>query len=118
MGGKAEALRMKKKLEADVSELETALEHANAANAETQKAIKKYHAGIRDAQAKLEAEQSAKPTPPRMLLKRPALFLNNLTVLVVSLNKNSLTPMNNFPNSLAKTKLLLEPRGSSSLRCR
>merc|ERR1719238_1225839 len=32
--GKAEALRMKKKLEADVSELETALEHANAANAE------------------------------------------------------------------------------------
>merc|ERR1711990_1103487 len=37
--GKAEALRMKKKLEADVSELETALEHANAANAETQKAI-------------------------------------------------------------------------------
>merc|ERR1711881_668486 len=32
----------------------------NAANAETQKAIKKYHAGIRDAQAKLEAEQRAK----------------------------------------------------------
>merc|ERR1712141_157732 len=58
--GKAEALRMKKKLEADVSELGTALEHANAANAETQKAIKKYHAGIRDAQAKLEAEQRAK----------------------------------------------------------
>merc|ERR1719262_1591848 len=35
--GKAEALRMKKKLEADVSELDTALEHANAANQETQK---------------------------------------------------------------------------------
>merc|ERR1712156_1205492 len=35
--GKAEALRMKKKLEADVSELETSLEHANAANQETQK---------------------------------------------------------------------------------
>merc|ERR1719262_1025925 len=28
--GKAEALRMKKKLESDVTELETALEHANA----------------------------------------------------------------------------------------
>merc|ERR1712040_31861 len=53
-------LRMKKKLEADVSELETALEHANAANAETQKTIKKYHGSIRDAQAKLEAEQRAK----------------------------------------------------------
>merc|ERR1712196_559959 len=38
--GKAEALRMKKKLESDVVELDTALEHANAANQDTQKAIK------------------------------------------------------------------------------
>merc|ERR1712050_519604 len=52
--------RMKKKLEADVVELDTALEHANAANAETQKAIKKYHAQIRDAQAMLEEEQRNK----------------------------------------------------------
>merc|ERR1719277_725335 len=35
--GKAEAIRMKKKLESDVSELETSLEHANAANVDTQK---------------------------------------------------------------------------------
>merc|ERR1711997_52503 len=34
--------------------METALEHANAANGETQKTIKKYHGSIRDAQAKLE----------------------------------------------------------------
>merc|ERR1712242_647571 len=60
MGGKAEALRMKKKLEADVNELETALEHANAANQDTQKAIKRYHQNIRDAQAKLEDEQRTK----------------------------------------------------------
>merc|ERR1712203_90053 len=40
--GKAEALRMKKKLESDVGELEIALEHSNANNVETQKAIKKY----------------------------------------------------------------------------
>merc|ERR1712020_805374 len=58
--GKAEAIRMKKKLEADVTELETALEHANAANQETQKVIKKYHAQIRDSQAKLEDEQRTK----------------------------------------------------------
>merc|ERR1719195_475183 len=32
--GKAEALRMKKKLESDVTELEMSLEHANAANQE------------------------------------------------------------------------------------
>merc|ERR1739844_693779 len=57
---KAEALRMKKKLETDVLDLDTSLEHANAANAETQKNIKKYHDSIRDAQAKLEEEQRAK----------------------------------------------------------
>merc|ERR1711981_397166 len=38
--GKAEALRMKKKLESDVGYLDTSLEHANAANVETQKSIK------------------------------------------------------------------------------
>merc|ERR1711881_716274 len=58
--GKAEALRMKKKLESDVTELEMSLEHANAANVETQKVIKRYHQQIRDVQAKLEDEQRAK----------------------------------------------------------
>merc|ERR1711994_326306 len=58
--GKAEALRMKKKLEGDVSELDTALEHANAANQETQKTIKKYHQQIRESQQKLEDEQRTK----------------------------------------------------------
>merc|ERR1712020_521560 len=58
--GKAEAIRMKKKLESDVSELETALEHANASNQDTQKAIKKYHQQIRESQTKLEDEQRTK----------------------------------------------------------
>merc|ERR1712165_541507 len=58
--GKAEALRMKKKLEADVTELEMSLEHANAANQETQKSIKRYHQQIREAQATLEEEQRSK----------------------------------------------------------
>merc|ERR1712200_315154 len=44
----------------DVGELEVALEHANAANQETQKSIKKYHQSIRDGQARLEDEQRAK----------------------------------------------------------
>merc|ERR1739844_854291 len=51
--GKAEALRMKKKLE-------SALEHSNANNVETQKAIKKYQVQIRDAATKLADEQRAK----------------------------------------------------------
>merc|ERR1711994_624537 len=58
--GKAEALRMKKKLESDVGELELSLDHANAANIETQKVIKRYHQQIRDMQCKLEDEQRAK----------------------------------------------------------
>merc|ERR1712113_1032589 len=58
--GKAEALRMKKKLEADVTELEMSLEHANAANQETQKSIKRYHQQIREAQNHLEEEQRSK----------------------------------------------------------
>merc|ERR1711992_452578 len=58
--GKAEAMRMKKKLESDVGELEIGLEHSNANNLETQKAIKKYQTQIRDAAAKLADEQRAK----------------------------------------------------------
>merc|ERR1712050_564978 len=58
--GKAEALRMKKKLESDVGELEISLDHANAANIETQKVIKRYHQQIRDLQCKFEDEQREK----------------------------------------------------------
>merc|ERR1711981_964828 len=65
---KAEAARMKKKLEADVSELEMSLEHANANNFETQKAIKKYQQQIRDGQGKLEEEQRTKATARDLLV--------------------------------------------------
>merc|ERR1712027_56030 len=68
MGGKAEALRMKKKLESDVGELETSLEHANAANAETQKVIKRYHQQIRESQTKLEDEVRAKDNTRDVLI--------------------------------------------------
>nr|CAH0110978.1 unnamed protein product [Daphnia galeata] len=55
--GKAEALRMKKKLESDINELEIALDHANKANAEAQKSIKRYQQNIKETQAALEEEQ-------------------------------------------------------------
>merc|ERR1711964_224334 len=58
--GKAEALRMKKKLEADAADLTLALEHAIAGNAETQNTIKKYQLQVRDAQAKVDEESAAK----------------------------------------------------------
>merc|ERR1719186_274658 len=58
--GKAEALRMKKKLEADAADLGLALEHAIAGNSETQNTIKKYQLQVRDAQAKVDDESQAK----------------------------------------------------------
>merc|ERR1712002_665794 len=58
--GKVEALRMKKKLEGDVLDLETGLEHANAANAESQKNIKMIQQRLRDVQVKFEEETRAK----------------------------------------------------------
>ena len=58
--GKIEGLRMKKKLESDVTQLDICLEHSNVNNLETQKTIKKYQQQIREAQTKLEDEQRAK----------------------------------------------------------
>ncbi|XP_022175419.1 myosin heavy chain, muscle isoform X39 [Myzus persicae] len=58
--GKAEALRMKKKLEADINELEIALDHANKANAEAQKNIKRYQQQLKDVQTALEEESRAR----------------------------------------------------------
>merc|ERR1712234_69752 len=56
--GKVEALRMKKKLETDVCDLETALEHANAANMESQKNIKIVQNRLREVQAKMSEEKA------------------------------------------------------------
>jgi septal ring factor EnvC (AmiA/AmiB activator) len=43
---KAEALRIKKKLEGDINELEIALDHSNKANSEAQKSIKRYQVKV------------------------------------------------------------------------
>merc|ERR1711962_740257 len=53
---KAEALRIKKKLEGDINELEIALDHANKANNEAQKSIKRYQAQLREAECAYEEE--------------------------------------------------------------
>merc|ERR1719175_165398 len=45
---KAEALRIKKKLEGDINELEIGLDHANKANAEGLKSIKRYQTQLRE----------------------------------------------------------------------
>ena len=53
---KAEALRIKKKLESDINELEIALDHANKANTEAHKSIKRYQAQLREVEGLYEEE--------------------------------------------------------------
>merc|ERR1712012_645725 len=51
---KAEALRIKKKLEGEINELEIALDHSNKANSEAQKSIKRYQGQVREAECAYE----------------------------------------------------------------
>merc|ERR1711881_397973 len=51
---KAEALRIKKKLEGDINESEIALDHANKANNEALKSIKRYQTQLREAECMYE----------------------------------------------------------------
>merc|ERR1719291_534864 len=53
-GAKAEALRIKKKLEGEINELEIALDHANKANNEALKSIKRYQGQLREAECSYE----------------------------------------------------------------
>merc|ERR1712077_189385 len=57
---KAEALRIKKKLESDINELEIALDHANKANAEAHKGIKRYQGQLREVEGLFEEESRQK----------------------------------------------------------
>jgi len=57
---KAEALRMKKKLECEINELEIGLDHANKANSEGLKSIKRYQAQLRETIQAYEEEARAR----------------------------------------------------------
>merc|ERR1739844_375146 len=54
---KAEALRIKKKLENDINELEIALDHANKANAEAHKSVKGYQNQLREVEGYFSEEK-------------------------------------------------------------
>merc|ERR1719458_2103591 len=51
-----EGLRLKKKLEGDINELEIALDHANKANSEAHKSIKRFQGQLRDVEGLFEDE--------------------------------------------------------------
>merc|ERR1719251_782339 len=53
---KSEALRIKKKLEGDINELEIALDHANKANTEAHKSIKRFQGQLREVDIAFEEE--------------------------------------------------------------
>ena len=57
---KQEALRIKKKIEGDINELEIALDHANKANNEAGKSLKRYQAQLREGECGLEEQQRAR----------------------------------------------------------
>ena len=57
---KTEALRIKKKLEGDINELEIAVDQANKANSEAIKAIKRYQGQLRDAEVACSEEGKAR----------------------------------------------------------
>merc|ERR1711935_1056109 len=99
------ALRMKKKLEADVGALDVSLEHANAANIETQKTIKVYHQKIRDSQQHLEDEQRAKEVTRDHLL---ACERKSNTAQELSDTNEQLSEMTCFNQSIAGAKRKLE----------
>merc|ERR1719222_1625100 len=122
---KAEALRMKKKLEGDAADLGLALEHAIAGNAETQTTIKKYALQVRDAQVKVDEESSPSPLPPMLrslptegllllptALRRLVLSSRLLIVSVALLSRSSLTPMRPWLTSPTSTSPSPPPRGS------
>jgi len=58
--GKAEALRIKKKLEQDINELEVALDQANRGKAELEKNVKKFQQTVKDMQGQIEEEAAAR----------------------------------------------------------
>jgi len=66
--GKVEALRMKKKLEADVMDLGIGLEHANAAYTESHRQLKLIQNNIRNMQEKFEDENRVKAVAQDNLL--------------------------------------------------
>merc|ERR1712088_1299016 len=57
---KEEALRIKKKNEADINEMEIALDHANKAHNEGKKAMKRTHMQLGDVNAAIEEEKAKK----------------------------------------------------------
>ena len=92
---KAEALRIKKKLESDINELEIALDHANKANAEANKSIKRYQGQLRDVESAFEEESRQRKEIIEKGLNiekilRSALVMNNWYIRFMKFNDHEI----------------------------
>ena len=74
---KIECLRMKKKIEGDINDLEITLDQANKAHSEAQKTIKRYQNQVREAEQTYEEEHRARVETSEKadLMERKALSL-------------------------------------------
>ena len=81
---KAEALRIKKKLEGDINELEIGLDQANKANAEGLKALKRYQQQLRDTIQGFEDEARSRQQVCEQvgIAERKANALNGVSILI------------------------------------
>merc|ERR1719308_527241 len=122
--GKAEALRMKKKLEADAADLGLALEHAIAGNAETKNTNNKSEMHRLRLMKNLllslllqmpKLSLIAKLLPCKMLLRRVVHFLRQQIARDDQQSKSSLTPMKHSLIWEMSTSQLLLLRGSLKL---
>ena len=97
--GKNEALRQKKKLETDVMDLGVALEHSNAAMAESQRNIQRLQQTIREIQTKIEDETRAKQAAQDNLIAADRR---------ANANKNSLEEARTLLEQSDRTRRMLE----------
>merc|ERR1712181_191157 len=103
---KQEANRMRKKLDADVVELGIALEHANAANAETNRNIKLIQDNIRNMQKKYEEESHAK-----------AVAQDNLIAADAKANQNALEEVRTLLEQADRNRRLVEAELADTNEC-
>merc|ERR1712113_1224920 len=114
----AYALRIKKKLESDINELEIALDHANKANMEGQKAIKRYQGSLRDTIQAYEDESRSRQQITELL----ALLRERLMLWVARLRSPGLSwtlltvPRSNWTMPLLMPGMPLTRCKSSTLR--
>ena len=71
---KQEALRIKKKLESDINDLEIALDHANKANSEAHKSIKRYQGQLREVEQTFESESRQRQVTKKYMKFQKSFF--------------------------------------------